>query len=226
MKTLRATAKAVLTRTPSPPRRTHLLAFHQIGESDDSGTCSRARMDAHIARLPCDPSGATIFFDDAYESAAEPALELAGRGLRVIFALPTGLLTGEKVEGLLNEPTLDTVGLRRLMCGGVGLLPHGHLHLNADSTHPNVLVQDAYRSLNTIARFTGRPPIGYVFPYGKSTRVLNAALRHRGVMIGYGLGGARVRASGGLRIQNRFCLSNATNSEDERFAQSGWFGWV
>jgi len=226
MITFRAMAKAALTRTPSPPRRTHCLAFHRIGESEDSGTCSRARMDAHIARLPCDPSGATIFFDDAYESAAEPALELADRGLRVILALPTGLLTGEGVEGLLNEPTLDRVGLRRLMRGGVGLLPHGHLHLNADSVDAHVLVEDAFESLNIIARFTGRPPIGYVFPYGRSTRVLNSALRQRGVTTGYGLGGARIRLSGGLRIQNRFCLSNATNCEDERFAQSGWFGWV
>ncbi|WP_318306177.1 polysaccharide deacetylase family protein [Amycolatopsis solani] len=158
-----------------------------------------------------------IHLDDAYASALPFGADLLARGYQVSIALPTGLLTGDRLEGLLDAPLATVSEIEDFVHLGGTLVPHGHLHLRNALHNRRELVQDALRAVRLVRDLTGRDPDEFVAPYGRISRPVLRQLRDAGIGTVHLLSHLSSLSFMSPTLSGRYCIENSTTRTAEEF---------
>lgn len=213
--------KSALTaslRRRSQGRR--VLVLHALGQSTEPGFTSATRANDHLDRAAALGISVDVHLDDVYASALPFGADLLARGYRVSLALPSALLTGDSIEGLLDAPTATVSDIESFVRLGGNLIPHGHRHLDR-ALHPReAILQDALLSLRAVQDLTGQAPDEFVAPYGKTSRFIVRELRQSGVDTVHVLSHLSSAAFASRTLSGRYCIENSTTATDEDFLLS------
>lgn len=209
--------------TASVPRRSvgrRILVLHAVGWSLQPGFTCITRANDHLDKAESLGIQVDIHLDDAYASALPFGAELIARGHRVSLALPTGLLTGDRIEGLLDAPLAATADIDDFVRQGGILVPHGHRHLHKSLHQHYEVLQDALAAVRHIRDYTGEDPVEFVAPYGKTSRWIVRELRAAGIDTVHVLSHISSAAFTSRTLSGRYCIENSTSPAAEDFLLS------
>ncbi len=128
-----------------------------------------------------------ISIDDALADAATGAATVLGpRDVPATLFVPTGYVGGSAAwmtgdDG--DRPLLGWSELEELTEAGWELGSHGHRHLAADLTAPEVVREDAARSRDALESHLGHEAQSYAYPFGLQTAAARRAVRAAGFSI-------------------------------------------
>ena len=187
-----------------------ILAFHQTSKNNYPGINNiRPGYFFEIIQLcrewGCNPwqnerddsgplAGKTVVitFDDGYEDNFDVLARLCDEGVSPWLFVPVDFIgknnDWEYNSGLFPARHLDEGRLRELADMGVIVGSHGVSHRSLTTMNPTRLKGELADSKHRLEDITGRAVKGLSFPFGRSNKRVNAALRDCGYKLAFGLG--------------------------------------
>lgn len=137
--------------------------------------------DWHAGRGELPPRPVVITFDDGFADFADHAFpELKARGWTATVFLPTGKMGGhEDWEGADANPPRTLMSWKQVgeLAGqGIDFGGHGVTHADLTRLAPDRLEREIRPPMEEIERRTGRAPVGFAPPYGRSNHLVRARI--------------------------------------------------
>jgi peptidoglycan/xylan/chitin deacetylase (PgdA/CDA1 family) len=126
---------------------------------------------------------AVISIDDAYADVLNIVDTLGAHRAPATLFVPTqfvGRTAGWMSEAAERLPVLGWRELGELQGAGIELGSHGHAHIAADVNSPQLVLEDARRSLAAFEEQLAIRPTSYAYPFGFEDRAARRAIRAAG----------------------------------------------